>query len=185
MRKRDERFEDQGKHKAKADPLHDKSSAREDQPIKKFRPEDFEFDPQGLFCICPANRVLYGSGEWYLANGRQHQKYKGRPADCGPCKLREQCLQKPEKTLVKQVAFFPKGQASPMKATEAMRLAIDSPRGRRLYSQRIGTVEPVFGNLRHNKQLNRFTLRGKCKVNTQWHLYCLVHNIGKIANASA
>jgi Transposase DDE domain len=40
----------------------------------------------------------------------------------------------------------------------------------------------VFGNLRHNKQLNRFTLRGKRKVNAQWHLYCLVHNIGKIAS---
>ena len=50
------------------------------------------------------------------------------------------------------------------------------------YSQRLGTVEPVFANIRHNKQLNRFTLRGKCKVSAQWHLYCLVHNIEKVAN---
>ena len=62
-----------------------------------------------------------------------------------------------------------------------MRQAIDSARGRRLYSQRMGTVEPVFANIRHNKQLNRFTLRGKAKVGTQWQLYCLVHNIEKIA----
>ena len=46
----------------------------------------------------------------------------------------------------------------------------------------MGTVEPVFANLRQNKQLNRFTLRGRCKVSTQWHLYCMVHNIEKIAN---
>ena len=46
----------------------------------------------------------------------------------------------------------------------------------------MGTVEPVFGNLRHNKRLTRFTLRGKCKVSTQWHLYCMVHNIEKIAH---
>jgi hypothetical protein len=39
-----------------------------------------------------------------------------------------------------------------------MKRAIDSPRGRRLYSQRIATVEPVFDNIRHNKRLNRFTL---------------------------
>lgn len=62
-----------------------------------------------------------------------------------------------------------------------MRQAIDSPRGRRLYSQRIATVEPVFGNLRHNKRLSRFTLRGKDKVGTQWRLFCLVHNIEKLA----
>ena len=47
-----------------------------------------------------------------------------------------------------------------MKATELMKRAIDSPQGRALYSQRIGTVEPVFGNLRHNEGLDRFTLRG-------------------------
>ncbi|MDP2819957.1 MAG: transposase [Polaromonas sp.] len=44
------------------------------------------------------------------------------------------------------------------------------------------TVEPVFANIRHNKQLNRFTLRTQPKVNTQWMLYCLVHNIEKLAN---
>ena len=42
-------------------------------------------------------------------------------------------------------------------------------------------VEPVFGNLRHNKRLNRFTLRGLNKVGTQWRLFCLVHNIEKLA----
>jgi hypothetical protein len=33
----------------------------------------------------------------------------------------------------------------------------------------------------HNKGLKRFTLRGKDKVNAQWLLYCMVHNIEKIA----
>jgi hypothetical protein len=28
--------------------------------------------------------------------------------------------------------------------------------------------------------LDRFTLRGRIKVNIQWVLYCMVHNIGKI-----
>lgn len=45
-------------------------------------------------------------------------------------------------------------------------------------------MEPVFGNIRHNKRLSRFTLRGKVKVkvSTQWNLYCLVHNIEKLAH---
>ena len=42
------------------------------------------------------------------------------------------------------------------------------------------TVEPVFGNLRNNKRLHRFTLRGRTKVDGQWKLYCLVHNIEKL-----
>ena len=41
---------------------------------------------------------------------------------------------------------------------------------------------PVFGNLRSNKGLNRFTLRGRQKVDGQWKLYCLVHKFEKLAN---
>ena len=48
--------------------------------------------------------------------------------------------------------------------------------------RRFATVEPVFGNLRGNKRLHRFTLRGKAKVDGQWKLYCMMHNIEKLAN---
>jgi len=32
------------------------------------------------------------------------------------------------------------------------------------------------------KGLDKFSLRGKVKVNIQWLLYCMVHNIEKVAN---
>ena len=54
--------------------------------------------------------------------------------------------------------------------------------GYRLYGRRLGTVEPVFANIRYNKGLDRFTLRGRHKVDTQWKLYCMVHNIEKLAH---
>ena len=43
-------------------------------------------------------------------------------------------------------------------------------------------MEPVFGNLRYNKGLYRFTLRGHTKVDGQWKLFRLVHNIEKLAH---
>ena len=43
-----------------------------------------------------------------------------------------------------------------------------------------GVGSPVTAS--SNKRLNRFTLRGKAKVNAQWSLYCLVHNIEKLAH---
>ena len=66
--------------------------------------------------------------------------------------------------------------------SKAMVEKIESERGRKIYPQRMAIVEPVFGNIRTNKGLNRFTLRGKIKVNIQWLLYCMVHNIEKLAN---
>ncbi len=80
-----------------------------------------------------------------------------------------------------EVIFKPQ-QRSPHQYTEAMKQRIDSPAGRALYGRRIATVEPVFANLRHNKGLDRFTLRGQSKVDTQWKLYCMVHNIEKLAH---
>jgi IS5 family transposase len=57
---------------------------------------------------------------------------------------------------------------------------VDTERGRGIYHQRIGIAEPVFANIWAVKGLDRFTLRGKIKVNIQWVLCCMVHNIGKI-----
>ena len=56
----------------------------------------------------------------------------------------------------------------------------DTDRGRHHYSRRMGTVEPVFANIRRNLGLDWFSLRGKAKVDAQWKLFCLVHNIGKL-----
>ena len=40
-------------------------------------------------------------------------------------------------------------------------------------------IEPVFSDITYCKGMDRFTLRGEDKVNSQWKLYCIVHNIGK------
>ena len=63
-----------------------------------------------------------------------------------------------------------------------MKRKIDSKAGRAMITARFATMEPVFGNLRGNKRLDRFTLRGRSKVDGQWKLYCLVHNIEKLAH---
>ena len=180
MRKRDERFKGQVKYKALPDPLYDKAHPK--KGAKHFRPQDFDYDAESGSCICPAGNVLYQNGANCLHNGLLGTKFQGAQRDCLPCELRDQCLRTPDKTKTRQVCFF-WGKAEPQEsAIERMKQAIDSERGRGLYGQRFATVEPVFGNLRHNKRLNRFTLRGRKKVDTQWKLYCLVHNIEKLAH---
>jgi hypothetical protein len=58
----------------------------------------------------------------------------------------------------------------------------ETEQGWRIYPQRPSLADPVFANIRINQRLDRFTLRGKVKVNIQWLMYCLVHNIEKILN---
>lgn len=58
---------------------------------------------------------------------------------------------------------------------------IDTIKGRDIYMQRMGIVEPVFANITHHKKMNRFQFRGRSKVRIQWLLYSIVHNIEKIS----
>jgi hypothetical protein len=59
---------------------------------------------------------------------------------------------------------------------------IDKEQGRKIYPQRLGMIEPVLANIRVHKRLDRFTLRGKAKVNIQCLLYRMVHNMEEILN---
>ena len=178
MRGRDERFADQGKHKVKPDPLHNKTP----KPDSLFRPVDFTYCSETNSCICPAGKALYSNGTNCTTKGRTNHKFQGSLATCGGCALRAKCLRHPEKTPTRQVSFFHKNQASPLPHTQHMKTRIDTEEGKRLYGQRFATVEPVFGNIRHNKRLDRFTLRGQKKVDGQWKLYAIVHNIEKLAH---
>lgn len=179
-RKRDARYADQDKHKAKPDPLYDKRPQTRKPAL--FKPEDFRFDPETKTCVCPAGKTLYGNGSNCVFNGYLAIKFQGAKQDCVPCPLRNQCLRTPEKTPTRQVAFF-LGKASGREShTDRMKAKIDSDKGRRMITRRFATVEPVFGNLRGNKGLDRFTLRGRSKVDGQWKLYCLTHNIEKLAH---
>jgi hypothetical protein len=180
-RKRDPRYQDQEEHKAKPDALWDKSK----KPVKpkRFRPGDFQVAEDLSHCICPAGKRLYRNGTNCNIGGRRAIKFTGTQRDCHKCPLRAQCLRHPQRTTVRQVAIFVGKHASAEEtATDRMKRKIDSEHGREMIGRRFATVEPVFGNLRANKKLNRFTLRGQAKVDAQWKLYCLVHNIEKLAH---
>jgi len=179
MRSRDERFAGQDKYKTLPDPIHDKGG--KPKQAARYQPGDFDYDEDAGTCICPAGKQLYGNGSGCTINGYAAVKFQGAQRDCVPCTHRDRCLIKPQQSKVRQVSFF-QGKRDGVSYTDKMKARIDSPEGRIQYGQRFATVEPVFGNLRHNKQLNRFTLRGRKKVDAQWKLYCLVHNIEKLAH---
>lgn len=186
LRARDPRLATQDRYAALPDPLHDKSAgaARRTRASPVFTPQDFTYDADTRTCVCPAGKSLYRKGRALVTRGYVGEHFRGAVRDCGPCALRAQCLRTPATTPVRNVAFL-RGRVDNPAVTHAarMRARIDAPEGRALYDRRFGTVEPVFGNLRANKRLDRFTLRGRVKVDAQWKLFCLVHNIEKLAHA--
>ena len=61
-----------------------------------------------------------------------------------------------------------------------MWLKLKSQRGRKIYNQRKTIVEPVFGQIKHVRSFRQFMLRGLSKVEGEWLLICLTHNLLKL-----
>ncbi len=153
-----------------------KTRMGEKQRPERFIKSDFRFDFRQNRYICPAGKILKQKGGLVDYRGGKAKIYQSQQADCTACKIRDACITKKAK---RKLIWFPLHNGE--NHSERMRTKIDSPKGRAMYIDRMHIVEPVFGNITFHKRLNYFTLRGKRKVNVQWKLYCMVHNIEKIA----
>ena len=176
FRKRDIRFDEVGKYKKKI------AEWQPSRGKKYYSPEDFFFDAETGNLFCPAGQPMWLKCRNFQIDGGRYKgkAWMGHIHNCLPCAQRSKCLRK-ETTKARQVVIFnPKAEGGKVNYTALMRERFDTPRARSIYSQRMGTVEPVFGHIAGTKKLNRFTLRSKKKVNIQWLLYCIVHNIGKL-----
>lgn len=149
---------------------------------KLFTSNDFHFDEKQVTCRCPAGKILWLSCKSVESNGKYYSRFTGYLKDCKHCPLQRQCMRSPPKERGRQVQFLLNAKHQ-ISYTDKMRIKIDSSIGRRQYSKRLGLIEPVFGNITVNKGMNQFTLRGQDKVNAQWQMYCLVHNIEKLRNS--
>jgi len=156
------------------------------KPLKIIPASEFSFDPVNLTCICPAGETLSHIGCREDENGNQKAFFIGRVLQCRHCDKKHQCLRNPDSANRtngngRQVSFLLDENREPS-FTDWMKHRVDSPEGKLIYSHRMSVVEPVFGNIGTNKGLSRFSLRSKIKVEGQWRLFCMVHNIEKIMN---
>jgi len=177
FRKRDPRFSDYDRYKER----HRKEMRQKTGSKKLFVTSDFLFPEDFSHCICPAGKRLYRSGYNVTVKNFKAIKFKGPKSACLPCKLRSLCLRHPERTEIRQVAYFTGRSATGKERfTEKMKRKIDTAIGRAIYGMRLAIGEPPFAHIRSILGLDRFSLRGKIKVNIQWNLFCIVHNLKKI-----
>ena len=63
---------------------------------------------------------------------------------------------------------------------DRMRRKLRTKRGRERYALRMKTVEPVFGQVKQGRGFRQFLLRGLERVNREWLLICVGHNLLKL-----
>jgi len=135
---------------------------------------------KGMEAIIPDEqfrKVLKFMGRVKL-NRNEGNKYQSRVADCKGCPYADRCMHSKKKQGKQRTLYIPILKYKENLA-QKMREKIDKPKYRKIYSRRMQIIEPVFADITYCKGITRFTLRSRRKVNIQWLLYCLVHNIGK------
>jgi transposase len=172
FRSRDPRFQSAERHKLKERP----------KTKKRFVVEDFDYDLKKQTCRCPAGNSMWLRCARVKIGKNEFMQFQARESDCNECKLRSRCLRSnTQRAKSRQVNVrLDMTREGKMRSLERMKQKIDSFRGRHIYSHRLGIVEPVFGNVTAAIGIKRFSLRGREKVNSQWRLMVLIHNIFKI-----
>jgi transposase len=171
FRSRDPRFKDHKEPKER--------NKRLDK--ERFSQSEFKIDPKRETCRCPAGKEMWLKARRARIGHHLFMQFQGYEKDCNSCGLRKRCLRNESQQTPRQINVtldITKEQKAGI--LERMKRKIDSPRGRHIYSQRLGTVEPVFGHITDAIGIKRFSLRGKRKVDGQWKLMMMLHNILKI-----
>lgn len=152
----------------------------ESRKQKYFKSSDFRYDEETNSCQCPAGKLMWLASDGYTLNGENYRRFVGYLDHCRACPLQEQCMRKPPKEQGRQVSLKKDIEFNPPRPLDLMKEKIDSKGGRDKYSERMGMIEPVFGNIKHNLGLRWLSLRGLSKVRGQWLIFCMIHNMVKI-----
>lgn len=70
-----------------------------------------------------------------------------------------------------------------MSLIDKMRRKMRTKRGKKRYTLRMKTVEPVLGQIKQGRGFRQFLLRGLKKVKGEWRLICTGHNLMKLFRA--
>jgi Transposase DDE domain len=65
-----------------------------------------------------------------------------------------------------------------------MRRVLATPIGAALYRKRTAMIEPVFGDIRFNRKIERFQRRGRAACRSEWRLITASHNLRKLWRAT-
>jgi hypothetical protein len=144
---------------------------------EKYQARQFKLQPDQDIYICPQGKQLHFEREVEEVNatGYRSLRREYRCRDCEGCIAKENCT--PKSTYGRTLSIGP----------ELVRLRgiafkkLTSEIGEKLRKRRLAEVEAVFGLFKENGRFRRFHLRGLEKVEVEWGILSMAHNIKKMA----
>ncbi|WP_018922598.1 IS1182 family transposase [Salsuginibacillus kocurii] len=139
-----------------------------------YHVQNWTYDDKGDYFICPNNQKVTFRYKKHRTDTygyrRQFRIYEAE--DCSNCPVKSACTKAKGN---RQIHYNPLYEAKKKKAREAL----GTEEGAETYKLRKVEVESVFGHIKGNRSLRRFSLRGLDKVNVEFGLAAIAHNLLK------
>ena len=119
---------------------------------------------------CPLDKRLAYKGLMKRPGKPDIRLYKCN--DCHECTRKQECT----KAEYRKISLDPREWLM-----QKMRAKLDTKEGKAKYGKRKYLVEPVFGDMKHNRNMRSLLLRGKLKAKGEFLIMCIAHNLKKIA----
>jgi len=152
---------------------------REQQHNKKtdwFKSENLEYDRKKDIVYCPIGEQMnnIGTSTRTTANGFTQRLTNYQASKCKGCPVRDVCHSQKGNRIVGINHRL-------RKLKEQANLRLKSEQGIKYRKTRPADIEPVFANIKHNKNFKRFMLKGLKKVEIETGLLAIAHNLAKLA----
>lgn len=143
---------------------------RSKRDYPSFHPTKFSYNQQKDYYICPQQKqLLYHKVSIRKKYKQQYKVYKG--IECDRCPVKTDCTSSTYRTIQREFREDLRQQA---------RDRLSSEEGRKKYQLRMHTIEPIWANIKFNRNFKMFSLRGLKKVDAEFKLMCTAMNILKI-----
>lgn len=140
-----------------------------------FLAQNLFFNKEHDFYVCPMGQRMenIGQGKRFSTNGYESQVFYYQSKRCEGCPLRSQCHQAKGNRRIEV-----NHRLNELK--QQAREKLMSEKGLEHRSKRPIEVEAVFGQLKSNNKFNRFTFKGLEKVELEFLLMSIGHNLRKM-----
>lgn len=141
-----------------------------------FKSDNLEYDKSKDIVYCPIGEPMknIGTSIRNTDNGFKQTLTNYQAIKCKACPVRDVCHSQKGNRIVGINHRL-------RKLKRKANTLLTSEEGLRHRKKRPADIEPVFANIKHNKNFKRFMLKGINKVEIETGLLAIAHNLGKLA----
>ena len=141
-----------------------------------FKSDKLEYDKRKDIVYCPIGEPMkrIGTSTRITANGFKQTLARYRAKKCKGCPVRDACHDQKGNRIVDINHRL-------RKLKRQANVKLKTEKGIAYRKKRPADIEPVFANLKHNKNFKRFMLKGLNKVEIETGLLAIAHNLAKMA----